>query len=223
LADWVTQVSKYQTVNFLTPLPATSNWDTLTPLDENGDLLPEGKMRPYHLYTGRQLVHWDERWSMAESRELFDRYSDRLTPVDDLYRRIFRILRTYRLRLAASSRDLGDSISARMAEATESLRGWSDPVSMAGREFGENLSQRVGELAEKLRSVSQPMANARREVVENIGTKISELTESLVTLSGPVDAGSSELAANISVRINELGEIVNRVVTDPRRAKVAQD
>ena len=67
------------------------------------------------------------------------------------------------------------------------------------------------------------MANARREVVENIGTKISELTESLVTLSGPVNPGSSELAANISVRINELSEIVNKVVTDPRRAKVAQD
>ena len=72
LADWVTTVSKYQTVNFLTPLPATSNWDSLVPLDENGDILAEGAMRPYHLYTGRQFVHQDPRWTMQESRDLFD-------------------------------------------------------------------------------------------------------------------------------------------------------
>jgi radical SAM superfamily enzyme YgiQ (UPF0313 family) len=223
LAEWVTQVSKYQTVNLLTPLPATSNWDSLPPLDENGDLLPEGKMRPYHLYTGRQFVHWDERWSMAESRELFDRYSAKLAPVDDLYRRIFRILRTYRLRLATTSRDVGDSISARLTDATENLRSWSDPVSMAGLEFGESLSQRVGELADKLRSVSQPLANARREVVDNIGAKITELTDSLVALSAPVNAGSKELEATVSLRINELSEIVNNVVTEPRRNTVNQD
>jgi radical SAM superfamily enzyme YgiQ (UPF0313 family) len=223
LAEWVTQVSKYQTVNLLTPLPATSNWDSLPPLDENGDLLPEGKMRPYHLYTGRQFVHWDERWSMAESRELFDRYSAKLAPVDDLYRRIFRILRTYRLRLATTSRDLGDSISARLTDATENLRSWSDPVSMAGSEFGDSLSQRVGELADKLRSVSQPLANARREVVDNIGAKITELTDSLVALSAPVNAGSKELEATVSLRINELSEIVNNVVTEPRRNTVNQD
>ncbi|MCH2535960.1 MAG: B12-binding domain-containing radical SAM protein [Dehalococcoidia bacterium] len=219
LADWVTQVSRYQTVNFLTPLPATSNWDDLVPLDENGDLLAEGQMRPYHLYTGRQFVHYDERWTMAETRDLFDRYSARLTPVDDLYRRIFRILRNYRLRLASTSRDLGDSITARLADATESLKSWSDPVSMAGREFGENISQRVGELAEKLRSVSQPLANARREVVENIGADISELADSLKDLSGPVNAGSSELAASISGRINDLTEMLNTVMSDSGRGR----
>jgi radical SAM superfamily enzyme YgiQ (UPF0313 family) len=223
LADWVTQVSRYQTVNFLTPLPATSNWDDLVPLNEHGELLAEGEMRPYHLYTGRQLVHQDERWSMAESRDLFDRYSARLTPVDDLYRRIFRILRNYRLRLASTSRDLGDSITARLAEATESLKNWSDPVSMAGREFGENLSQRVGELAEKLRSVSQPLANARREVVDNIGTDIDDLADSLKDLSGPVTADSSDLAASISSRINDLTEMLNTVMSDSRRGRAAGD
>jgi len=223
LADWVTQVSRYQTVNFLTPLPATSNWDDLVPLNEHGELLAEGEMRPYHLYTGRQFVHHDERWSMAESRDLFDRYSARLTPVDDLYRRIFRILRNYRLRLASTSRDLGDSITARLADATESLKSWSDPVSMAGREFGENLSQRVGELAEKLRSVSQPLANARREVVDNIGTDIDELADSLKDLSGPVTADSSDLAASISSRINDLTEMLNTVMSDSRRGRAAGD
>ena len=78
--------------NLLTPLPATSNWDSLQPLNEHGELLQEGELRPYHLYTGRQFVHYDKRWNMQESRELFDRYSARLTSVDNLYGRIFRIL-----------------------------------------------------------------------------------------------------------------------------------
>ena len=123
LAEWVTQISKYQTANLLTPLPATSNWDSLAPLNELGELLEAGEMRPYHLYTGRQFVHHDERWTMEQSRDLFDRYTAKLSPVDDLYGRIFRILRNYRLRLASTSKDLGDTITIRITEATESLRG----------------------------------------------------------------------------------------------------
>ncbi|PKB83233.1 MAG: hypothetical protein BZY88_02780 [SAR202 cluster bacterium Io17-Chloro-G9] len=217
MADWVTQLSKYQTVNLLTPLPATSNWDDMAPLDENGDLLQPGQMRPYHLYTGRQFVHQDERWSMQESRDLFDRYSERLTPVDDLYRRIFRILRTYRLRLAASSRDLGDTITARISEAAENLRSWSDPVSVASKELGDNISQGVSDLAEKLRAVSQPLANARREVVDNVGTRVNELTESLTILSDPLTPGRNELALSISGRITELGDILDGVIKDTPR------
>ena len=56
MANWVTQVSKYQTANLLTPLPATSNWTDLPPLDADGNLLAPGALRPYHLYTGRQFV-----------------------------------------------------------------------------------------------------------------------------------------------------------------------
>ena len=217
MAEWVTQLSKYQTVNLLTPLPATSNWDALTPLNGEGDLLQAGEMRPYHLYTGRQFVHHDDRWGMQESRDLFDRYSARLTPVDDLYRRIFRILRTYRLRLAASSKDLGDTITARISEAVESLRGWSDPVSVAGKELGENVSSGVGELAEKLKSVSQPLANARKEVVENVGNQVNELTESLRVLSDPLAPGRKELSLSISGQINELTNILDGVVKDSPR------
>ena len=183
--------------------------------------MQEGEMRPYHLYTGRQFVHYDERWTMEETRELFDRYSARLTPVDDLYQRIFRILRTYSLRLAATGRDLGDSIGTRLAEAIDNLRGWSDPVSMHGSEFADNISIRVGELVEKLRSVSQPLANARREVVDNIGQSISEITESLNKLSGPIDDSSKELAASISGRITELSETLNRVVSESQRGRAS--
>ena len=219
-ADWVTQISRYQTANLLTPLPATSNWEGLKPLNENGELLGEGEMRPYHLYTGRQLVHYDERWTMQESRDLFDRFSAPLTSIDNLYGRVFRIFRPYRLRLAATSRELGDTIAARIGGATEALRRWSDPVSITGKEFGENITQRVGELAEMLHTQSQPLVNTRRELVDNIGNRISELAESLKTLSGPLSVGSREVAKNISARITELNEMLNGVVESPRKKAV---
>lgn len=224
LADWVTRFSRYQTANLLTPLPATSNWESLTPLNERGELLQEGEMRPYHLYTGRQFVHYDERWSMQESRELFDRYSAKLTSVDNLYGRIFRILRSYKLRLAATGRDLGDSISSHFSEASDTLRNWSDPVSIAGKEFGQNISQRVDELAETLKTVSQPLANTRRDLAENINNKVNELTDALKTLSDPVGAGSKDLADNISGRITELSEMINGVLLEssPRRRTVKE-
>ncbi|MQF67500.1 B12-binding domain-containing radical SAM protein [SAR202 cluster bacterium AD-802-F09_MRT_200m] len=211
LAEWVTTVSKYQTVNFLTPLPATSNWDSLVPLDENGDLLPEGAMRPYHLYTGRQFVHQDKRWTMQESRDLFDRYSAKLNPVDDVYRRVFRILRTYKLRLAATSRDLSETLASRLSEGTEALKNWSDSASLTGLEFGENITDRVNELAEQIRSVSQPLANARKEAADAIGNKVNELSDSLTQLTGP--SSNRELAINISGRITELTDLIDETVT----------
>ena len=211
LADWVTTVSKYQTVNFLTPLPATSNWESLVPLDENGELLAEGAMRPYHLYTGRQFVHQDKRWTMQESRDLFDRYSAKLNPVDDVYRRVFRILRTYKLRLAVTSRDLSDTLASKLSEATEALKNWSDAASLTGLEFGENITERVSELADQIRAVSQPLANARKEAADAISSEVNDLSESMKLLTGPT--GNRELALDISGRITELTELIDSTVT----------
>ena len=219
MADWVTQISRYQTANILTPLPATSNWDDLKPLNAKGELLQEGEMRPYHLYTGRQLVHYDERWTMQESQDLYDKYTAKLKPVDDLYGRIFRILRSYRLRLASTSKDLGDSLASRITEGTESLKGWSDPVPVPGKDLGENIAQRVGELVETLRSVSQPLANARKEVAETVGNRISELSDSLRVFSDPLKPGRTELADNISGRITELNDMLNGVSKNTKREK----
>ena len=223
MADWITQYSKYQTANWLTPLPATSNWVDLQPLNEAGELLPEGEMRPYHLYTGRQLVHYDERWTMQESRDLFDRYSAKLTSIDKLYGRIFRMLRSYRLRVAATGKDLGDSVNARIGEASETLKSWSDSVSVAGKEIGENFSQQIDELAETLRSVSQPLANSRREFADGISTRVNELTESLRSLSDPLTAGKKDLAINVSKRISELSEMLNKVAVESRQPTTVQE
>ena len=214
LADWVTTVSRYQTANFLTPLPATSNWTDLKPLNEHGELLQEGEMRPYQLYTGRQFVHHDERWSMQESREIFDKYTSRLQEVDDVYRRVFRILRTYKLRLAATSKGLSDSISARIGEATDNLRDLSDADSMSGRDFGENISGRVGELVETLRAVSQPLSNVRREAADGIRSKLTELTESLKTLADPSVTSGREMATNVSRRITEITDAIDAALSD---------
>jgi transcription elongation GreA/GreB family factor len=223
MADWITGISKYQTANLLTPLPATSNWDALKPLNERGELLQPGEMRPYHLYTGRQFVFQDPRWTMRESQELFNRYSAKLSPVDTLYARIFRILRSYQLRLTATRRDLGDTITNRIAEATEVLRGWSDPVSMAGKEFGENLSQRVAELTESLRAAAQPLATARRDLAESVGVRVNELSEALRSLSDPLSSSSKEVAAGISARITELSDMLNRVVVESPRPSTQGD
>lgn len=224
MADWITGISKYQTANLLTPLPATSNWDSLKPLNEHGELLQPGEMRPYHLYTGRQLVFQDPRWSLQESQELFNRYSAKLNPVDNLYARIFRILKSYQVRLTSTRRELGDTINTRIAEATEVLRNWSDPVSMAGKEFGENLSQRVGELTDNLRASAQPLASARRDLAESVGVRVNELAEALRNLSDPLTVGSKDVAASISVRITELSEMLNRVgVESPRPSAQGDD
>ena len=215
----MTTVSKYQTANFLTPLPATSNWTALQPLNEHGDLLQPGEMRPYQLYTGRQFVHYDERWSMQESREIFDKYTSRLQEVDDVYRRVFRILRTYKLRLAARSGDLGDSFTARIGEATDSLQDLSDAASLSDRDFGENIPGKVGELVETLRAVSQPLSNVRREVADGIGSKINELSESLKTLADPSVNNGKDFASGVSRRITEIKDAIDVALSDQRESR----
>ena len=123
MAEWARSVSKYQTANLLTPLPATSNWDTLTPLDEDGSILAPGKMRPYQLYTGRQLVHLDERWGMQESRDLFDRYMARLRPVDTLYERIFKLFKMHGHRLSTMAHEAGGKVSTTIGDVKGTLDG----------------------------------------------------------------------------------------------------
>ena len=210
LADWVTQHSRYQTANLLTPLPATSNW-ALKPLNGDGQLLQEGEMRPYELYTGRQFVHEDERWSMAESRDLFDRYSSKLTSIDALYGRIFRILGNYRLRQARSVQDL--------SETAESMRALSHQVQQAGKEFGESLHNRVTELSETVRSVGQPLSNASSEFLDNLRTRFNEVSESLRSYADRADTGSKEVAAGILARVNEVSEQVNTVLDSAGRRR----
>ena len=203
LADWVTQHSRYQTANLLTPLPATSNW-SLKPLNANGEPLQEGEMRPYELYTGRQFVHEDDRWTMAESRELFDNYSAKLTSIDALYGRIFRILGNYRLRQARSVQDL--------SETTETMRSWSHQVEQAGKELGENLNQRVTELADTLRSVSQPLSNMGSDFMDNLRARINETSEALRVYAERADSGSKDVATGISTRVTEVTEMLNGVL-----------
>jgi len=114
LAEWVRGVSKFQTANLLTPLPATVNWPNaatgggLRLLNQHGDLLngdgsynPYGEMPPYELFTGRQFVHHDDavvkgtprNWTLEESRAVYQRYISKLRPVDKLYERIFQMMK----------------------------------------------------------------------------------------------------------------------------------
>ena len=137
MADWVTGISKYQTANLLTPLPATINWTA------NGDVLAEGEMRPYHLYTGRQFVHQDHRWGLEESRRIFNRFHSKLNPVDKLYSRLFRLIERYRIRLAGKSEVLSEKLSYRRKELAATSRELTGSLSTRVNEFGEAIKDRL--------------------------------------------------------------------------------
>ena len=202
MADWVTTVSKYQTANLLTPLPATSNWEGLAPLDADGSPLPEGKIRPYHLYTGRQFVHADERWGLEESRRIFDRFHSRLNPVDKLYGRIFRLLQTPSFALNASGKELSGPISAKISEFCEVLRTISD----SSKELPEAISVRMSEVSEALGGYRTQLSNAGKELPEVISARIKEASETLIKYRLQLANTGREISDTISTRINEVNE-----------------
>ena len=141
---------------------------------------------------------------MTEIRVLFDKYSSKLTSIDALYGRIFRILGNYRLRQARSVQDL--------SETTETMRNWSYQVEQAGKELGENLNQRVTELADTLRSVSQPLSNMGSDFMDNLRTRINESSEALRIYAERADSGSKEVATGIVTRVSEVTEMLNGVL-----------
>ena len=199
MAQWVRTVSKYQTANLLTPLPATSNWTDLAPLGADGNLLPSGAIRPYHLYTGRQLVHWDERWSMEESRQLFDRYHAKLNPVDKLYERIFRLVKS---QSSTSGKELSGTISARISEFNEVLRTLSD----SSKELPEALGSRIHEMTEALVRYRIQLSDTGKEVPEAISARINEASESLKKYRLQITNTGRDIGETISARINEGNE-----------------
>ena len=211
MADWVTKISKYQTANLLTPLPATSNWSDLVPLDAGGNVLSvdekgnvprEYGLRPYHLYTGQQFVHLDERWSMAESRKLFDTYYAKLNPVDKLYERMFRLMRSPRPGVTTTGRELSCTISARINEFSEALRTLSD----SSKEIPDAVATRMHEMSEALGKYRLQLASTGKEVPEVISTRINEASEALGRYRLQIAHTGSEISETVSARINEVNE-----------------
>ena len=236
MADWAKTVSRYQTANLLTPLPSTINW-SLTPLDEDGSILPEGKMRPYHLYTGRQFVHYDERWSMQESREVFDRYTARLHPVDTLYKRIFTLLKRShgkanndndvdRRGLGASIGRIGSKTTRLRESLSMTINQWEESIALTLRD-GESLrnvkvaelkrliSQRTTELQEivsvRLGEVGESLSSTTGEIRSTIRPKIAELTQ-------VISSNTAEFRESIAGRAGEMGESISTRVIDLRNS-----
>ena len=214
MADWVTGISKYQTANLLTPLPATSNWSGLVPLDADGNELAEGQMRPYHLYTGRQLVYKDERWSMQESRELFDRYHAKLSPIDKLYERVFRLMRSPRFQLSTTGRELNGAISARINEFSEVLRTLSD----SSKELPEALSSRMHEMTVALGKYRTQLASTGKEVPEGISARVSEASEAVKKYRQQIAITGREISETVALRINEVNETLMSLSDLSRKA-----
>ena len=208
MADWVRAVSKYQTANWLTPLPATSNWTTLAPLDENGNILPEGALRPYHLYTGRQLMFEDPRWNMRESEELFNRYYAKLNPVDKLFGRIFRMIERKGLGAFGERRALELNVSARLSQMEKALRELADT---AGKELAGTLAQKIRQMSESLRGMSDSVT---REVKDGASARIHQISESLRNLA---DSVGKELADTTSARLKQMSQSLHALAESTRQ------
>ena len=209
MADWATGISKYQTANLLTPLPATSNWTDLVPLDAEGRPLPtdekgnvpaEYGMRPYHLYNGRQFVHQDHRWSMEESGLLFDRYHAKLNPVDKLYERIFRLIKSPNFGSAAVGKEPSGVVSARINEFSEVLRTLSD----SSKEIPEAVSARMNEISEALGWYRVQLSTTGKELPEVISGRINEASEALQKYRLQISNTGREISEAVSDRINEV-------------------
>ena len=207
MAGWVTKVSKYQTANWLTPLPATSNWTDLVPLNADGGVLEPGEQRPYHLYTGRQFVHQDSRWTMEESRQIFERYHSQLNPVDKLYERIFKILQTPKFKSTSAGKDLSGTVSARINEFSEVLRTLSD----SSKELPDAVSVRMHEMAESLAKYRNQLVATGKELPEAMSSHIHETSDTLGRYRQHLRVTGREISGNISTHINEVGEAMARL------------
>ncbi|MFC1935192.1 radical SAM protein [Chloroflexota bacterium] len=245
MAEWARTVSRYQTANILTPLPATMNWDALIPLDEDGAILPEGKMRPYHLYTGKQLVHWDKRWGLQQSRELYARYTSRLRPVDKLYERIFKMFRSkayhetierrrtegclilsprHTRQLAYPRiRQLEEAVSSTISQVRESvLSTLSELAASVSSQFGQPEAPGtswVGELrssvAANINELQETISTRMEEIGNTLSSRIGELRETISSTTG-------ELRDSLSSRMDEIGESVSTRVGELRTSAMAR-
>ena len=211
MAQWVTEISKYQTANLLTPLPATSNWTDLTPLDEDGSILQPDTIRPYHLYTGEQFVHYDERWTLQESHDLFQRYYAKLNPVDKFYSRIFHLIQNYRIRLGNSGKELPANISARVTELKEALKTLSETTKT---EIAEAISMRINDVGGALSTLSD---SSMKELTDTISARVGYMTEALMDLT----QSSKALSAAISLRVSEMSEALRSLATSSGKLALA--
>ena len=214
MAGWVTKISKYQTANFLTPLPATSNWDALLPLDENGDLLPEGKIRPYRLYTGKQFVHKDQRWSMQESRVVYDRYYARLNPVDALWEGIFRRLQRKGLDFFGGRKAVARDVPARILQIEEALRAMADS---AKKDLARHASARIQKASESVKGLAESVNKGR---TENVSARIHHMSESLKNLADSVGKELSEAGA---ARIRQMSQALQTLAESTQQQPLVTD
>ena len=212
MAEWVTQISRYQTANLLTPLPATSNWTDLTPLDADGNVLQEGAVRPYQLYTGERLVHVDERWTMQESHDLFQRYYAKLNPVDRFYGRIFSMMQNYG-GFSEQQRALSPSFTARISEVKEALNRLSESTR---KELGDAIAVRVNDVGGALRTVSE---QAMAELQQTIADQVGYMTETLEDLT----QSSRAISTAVSVRMNAMSEALQSLATSSSTPALADE
>lgn len=139
---------------------------------------------------------------MEESRQIFNRYHDKLNPVDKLYERIFQLLGSSRFQLSTTGRELSGTISARINEFSEALRTLSD----SSKELPDTISTRMNEVSEALARYRLQLSSTGKELPEAISAHINEASEALRKYRLQISETSREISGSVSARINEVNE-----------------
>lgn len=200
-------------------------------------------MRPYHLYTGKQFVHYDKRWGLEESRDLYAQYTSRLHPVDAMYERIFRIFKSKAYYGVMESRQEDASrkaiITARAyaSPADTRISQLEDSLRRVFSQTRDSVLSSLSQLADSYApwtSASGAHGPSRAEEVrqaararvtdlqETLSTKLddlgSTLSSRLVDLRASFSSTTDDLRSTATTKLDEIGEVVTMRVGDIRSA-----
>ena len=146
-------------------------------------------------------------WTLEESRQLFDRYHSKLNPIDKLYERIFRLMRSPRFNLANTGKELSGTVSARINEFTEALRTLSD----SSTDIPEAVSARMNDISESLARYRVQLASTGRDLPDVISAHLNEASEVLGKYRVQISRTGREISETVSARINEVNEAMTRL------------
>jgi len=119
------------------------------------------------------------------------------------------MLRTYRMRLAATGRELSDSIGARIGELSELVRESSESKNVVPAKTIENL-------LDSLRAASQPLSNARTELSENISSKLQEVNNLYRDLTTSGKSDKNQDASALESTVTELNGLLGSLMSDTK-------
>tara|TARA_B100000427_G_C15383989_1_gene540224 strand:- start:502 stop:861 length:360 start_codon:yes stop_codon:yes gene_type:complete len=113
------------------------------------------------------------------------------------------------MRLAATGRELSDSIGARIGELSELVRESSESKNVVPAKTIENL-------LDSLRAASQPLSNARTELSENISSKLQEVNNLYRDLTTSGKSDKNQDASALESTVTELNGLLGSLMSDTK-------